>query len=215
MKSRRKWTVLAFALIAFGCAPITSRALLDLSEREGEFYLKLRPTLVEAKDTFRTTGDQLITGNAMLKASAMYLVGANESQAIYKSLAAPNPPKETVEKAVGKLVSMTAAVDAMVDKQNKAGKMRIEAIEKTFDALDKTLGTIKENHQVIHAYLKARRQIFGRSVSSVFLPFKTFAETRDYLHESTKDLEEQFKLAKELVEAAKEEFDEQREKHKP
>jgi hypothetical protein len=215
MKSRRKWAVLVFALVAFGCAPITSRALLDLSEREGEFYQKLQPALLEAKDTFRLTGDQLITGNAMLKASAMYLEAETESQAIWESLAVPNPSKAAVEKAIKKLVSMNTSVDAMVDKQKEAGKTKVEAVVKTFGALDTTLGTIKENHQIIYGYLKARRQIFGRPGSLAFLPFKTYAESRDHLLQSVKDLDDQFKLARDLVDAASEQFGEQSERRKP
>lgn len=215
MKSRTKWGVLLFVAVAFGCAPITSRALLDLSELEGEYYRKLQPTLVEAKDTFRTTGDQLVTGNAMLKASAMYLEAETESQAIYKSLAVPNPSKEAVEKSIRKLVTISTSVDAMVAKQKEAGKIRIEAVAKAFGALDTTLGTIRENHHVIHGYLKARRQIVGRPGSSGFLPSKTYTESRDHLLQSVKDLEDQFKLAGELVETVKEEFNEQRKREEP
>jgi hypothetical protein len=81
--------------------------------------------------------------------------------------------------------------------------------------LDTTLGAIKNNHQVIYGYLKVRRQIVGRPGGSAFLPFKTYEESRNHLLQSMKDLEDQFKLAGELVETAKEEFDEQRKREKP
>jgi chromosome segregation ATPase len=215
MRSGRRWLVGVFALVTLGCAPLTSQSLLNLSEREGQFYRKLKPALIEAKDTFRITGDALITGTVRGKAAMMREEAAAERKDIYKALSEPNPSKETVEKAIGKLCSLNASVDAMIEKQKEAGNTRSEAIVKTFETLDTVLETLTENHQMICGYLKARRQIFGRPGSSVILPFKTFAETRDYLDQSIKNLEDQFKLAKELVEAAKEEFDEQKKRHNP
>jgi len=215
MKSRKRWIILVFVLVTFGCSPLTSGALVELSRHEGEFYGKLQPALVEAKDTFRVTANALITGTASRKAAAMRREATAERQTIYQSLAASNPPQETVEKAIGRLVSMNAAVDAMVDKQTEAAKTRVEAIAKTFDALDATLGRIRENHQVLQGHLGARRHIFARPGSPAFVSFKTSAETRDRLSQSVKSLEDQFKLAGELVEAAREEFDEQHKRHKP
>ena len=209
MKPQRRWMILVLTLVTFGCAPLTSQALLELSEREGQLYRGLQPALVEAQDTFRITADALITSNANRKAAIMRREAAAERQAIYESLAVPNPPKDIVEEAIGKLVRSNVAVQTMADRQKEAAQKRIQAIVKTFEALDTTLGTVRENQQLIHGYLKARRQIFGRPGESALLPYKTFAETRDYLRQSLKDLEEQFKLAKEMVDAAKKEFGDQ------
>jgi hypothetical protein len=215
MKFQAKSLVLIFALITFGCAPLTSRTLLELSEREGQFYRELHPAVLEAQDTFRITADALITSTANRKAAIMRREAAAARQVVYESLAVPNPSKEKVEEAIGKLVGGNVAVHAMVDKQKEAAQMRVQAIDKTFEALDTSLGTIMENQQAIHGYLRARRRSFGRPGSSALFPFKTTAELRDYLRESVKNLEDQFKLAKELVDAARKEFSDQGEKNKP
>ena len=215
MKFRGKSLVLIVALITFGCAPLTSRALLELSEQEGQFYRDLHPALLEAQETFRVTADALVTSTANRKAAIMRREAAASRQAVYESLVAPNPSEEKVEGAIGKLVGGNIAVHAMVDKQKEAAQIRIQAIDKTFEALDRSLGVIMENQQGIHGYLRARGHIFGRPGSSALFPFKTSAELRDYLRESVKTLDDQFKLAKELVEAAKKEFRDQSEKNKP
>lgn len=173
MKFQRRWLVLILALTTFGCAPLTSRPLLELSEREGQFYRELGPTLLEGQDTFHITADALITSTANRKAAIMRREAAAERQAVYESLAIPNPPRERVEKAIGELVSGNVAVHAMVDKQKEAAETRVQAIVKAFGALDMSLGTIMENHQAIHGYLSARRHILGRPGSSALLPFKS------------------------------------------
>jgi len=206
MKSQGKWILVALALVSFGCAPLTPRALLELSEREGQFYRELQPALVEAGDTFRITADALITSTVSRQAAIMRREAAPARQVLYESLAKPDLPAGKVEKAVMELVGANKAVQVKTSKQREAAGERIQAIAQTFETMDMTLAAIRENQQAIHSYLEARRRIFGGPGKSAFLPFSTYADLKDYLREAVKNLEEQFKLAKEMVDAAKEEF---------
>jgi hypothetical protein len=213
MRSRGIWILVAMGLMSFGCATLTPRALLELSEREGQFYRELQPALVEAGDTFRITADALITRTVSRQAAIMHREAAPVRKVLYESLAKPDPPAGRVEKAIKDLVEANTAVEVMIDKQKEAAQLRVQAITETFEALDMTLGAIKENQQAIHSYLVARKRIFGGPGKSAFLPFSTYAELKDYLREAVKNLEEQFKLAKEIVDAAEEEFGNQGKTH--
>ncbi len=206
MKSQVKWILVALALVSFGCAPLTPRALLELSEREGQFYRELQPALVEAGDTFRITAGALITSTVSRQAAIMRREAAPARQVLYESLAKPDLPAGKVEKAVMELVEANTSVQVMTGKQKEAAGERVRAIVQTFETLDMTLGPIRENQQAIHSYLGARKRIFGGPGKSAFLPFSTYAELKDYLREAVENLEGQFKLAKEIVDDAKEEF---------
>lgn len=209
MKSQHRWLLVALPLIAFGCAPTPSRTLLELSEREGQFYRELRPALVQARDTLEITADALITSTANRQAAIMRREAATTRQAIYESLAGAEPSSAAVAKAIGDLATTNAAVEATIEKEKAAGQQRIVALVQTFQALDTTLGVITENQQAIHGYIEGRKRLFGGPGRSAFFPFTTFAELRASLREAIETLKEQFKLAKELVNAAKKEFGDQ------
>ncbi|NIQ37685.1 MAG: hypothetical protein GTN81_03745 [Proteobacteria bacterium] len=209
MKSREKWRVIGLLLITSGCAPLASRDLLKVSEEETRFYKELRPALVQAQDTFRVTSDALITSTTRRRAAIMRRQAAADRQAIYRSVAVPDPPTGSVEGAIEKLAEANAAVRAKTENEKEAGELRANAILDTFKALDTTLEGITRNQQAIHAYLGARRRAFGGPGRSAFLPYRDFADLRDYLRETVDDLREQFKLAKDLVDAARKEFGEE------
>lgn len=198
MKSQGKWILVALALVSFGCAPLTPRALLELSEREGQFYRELQPALVEAGDTFRITAEALISRTVYRQAAIIRREAATSRQTIYESLAEPNLPKGEVNKAIEALASANTSVQRKMDMLEETTQLRIRAIEETFVALDTVLQAIRENQNVIHSYLRKRKGILGGREKPVFLPPATSAELRDYLREVSKNLEEEFKLAKEL-----------------
>lgn len=209
MKPQGTWPLVTLVLVACGCAPIPSRALLELSEREGRFYHELRPALVQARDTFDLTADALITSTANRQAAITRREATPTRQAIYESLAAPDPSTGAVEMAIRDLITANVAIQVRIEKEKAAGQQRLVAIVQTFEALDTTLGAITENQQAIHGHLEGRRRLFGGPGRSAFLPFTTIAELRASLRQSIDTLEAQFKLAKELVNAAKKEFGDQ------
>jgi hypothetical protein len=198
--------LMMLTLLTFGCSPIPSKALVALSEREGQFYSELRPALGEARNTFQVTADALVTNRVERQAAIMRREAAPRRLAIYEALASPNPTAKSVGKAIGDLALANAAVQAMLDKESEAAQLRMRTIDEAFATSNTALDKIMENQRALHGYLRARRHIFGGPGRSAFFQYSTFAELMVSLEQAIDTLDEQFKLAKELVDTAKEEF---------
>lgn len=191
---------LVFSLMA--CTTLrASESVIELSQAEMEYYQNLRPAMRTAKTAFERSSLALDTSIAALEENRLIDESLAKREEVFRSmvkaLSSPRVSTEEVRKAVDGLVRIDRRIAEHLKALDEANEVRRKAISETFTALDRSLRVIVENKQVIHSHLE------GKSASP---SITSFEDAIRWLKENSKMLEEQFELAKEIVEEARGQF---------
>jgi hypothetical protein len=179
----------------------TPKSVIEVSQAEMEYYQNLRPALRTARSAFERSSVALDTSIAALEENRLIDESLAKRAGIYRSMAkalsSPGVSTGEVRKAIDELVRIDRRISEHLKALDEANDVRREAISETFAALDRSLRVIVENKQVIHSHLE------GRSASP---SITSFGDAIRWLKENNEMLKEQFELAKEIVEEARDQF---------
>jgi hypothetical protein len=193
-------TASVFSLMA--CTTLkTPKSVIELSQAEMEYYQNLRPALRTAKTAFERSSLALDTSIAALEENRLIDESLAKREEVFRSMAkalsSPRVSTEEVRKAIDGLVRIDLRITEHLKALDEANEVRRKAISETFTALDRSLRVIVENKQVIHSHLE------GKSASP---SITSFEDVIRWLKENSEMLQEQFELAKEIVEEARGQF---------
>ncbi len=182
----------------------TPKSVIEVSKAEEEYYQNLFPALQTAKVAFEQSSAALDKSIIALEENNLIEESLAKREDVYRSaimeLSSQDFSTEDVRKAIDKLVTTDQRISKQIQALDEANEVRRKAILETFTAMDKSLRFIIKNKQVIHAHLEGK---------SAFPPITSFEDAILWLKETSKQLKEQFELAKQIVEEARTQFGDQ------
>lgn len=205
-RSRRRptGTLLAGGLVALsaGCAALgPPESVVELSREQEAYYQDLRPALRAGQDAFRESAAALERAKAALAENRLIEESLARREEIYRSVARDLGSAGGVGGAARKAVEDLVKTDQQIQEQVRtfaaASEVRRKAVLDAFDVLGRSLQNLIENERMILAHLESR---------AALPPLTNVQDAVRALKDTTKRLQEQFQLAREIAEEARRQF---------